>query len=68
MGEQKKKQRCTFCHKPALILMECEACKHLFCIKDRLAEDHSCTSIQYWKETKPRMELPKIVPLKIDKV
>lgn len=62
-----KKKRCSFCQKRATILMECNACKHHFCIKDRLPEGHQCPALEHWKKTNP-IVLPKIVPMKIDKV
>lgn len=33
--------RCFFCKKKQLILVDCY-CKRMFCLKDRMPEDHKC--------------------------
>lgn len=61
-----KKKRCSFCHKASVILVECNRCKQHFCIKDRLSESHQCPALSFTTEEK--IILPKIVPMKIEKV
>jgi predicted nucleic acid binding AN1-type Zn finger protein len=41
MSDKETPSRCFFCKKKQLILVDCY-CKRMFCLKDRMPEDHKC--------------------------
>lgn len=58
-----KKDRCGYCRKPALILIECPLCHKNFCIHDRAPETHVCCKMDVYKERPKYIEkvsAPKI--------
>lgn len=63
---KKRKQRCSFCSKPSIVVIECSGCAQLFCLVHRLAETHQCQNMDHFKNQK--LELIRCVPVKINKV
>lgn len=50
MTMDQKKKRCSFCRKPAIILIECTLCRQQYCIHDRTPESHVCQKMDVYKE------------------
>lgn len=58
------KERCGYCKKGVVFLIECSLCHNKYCLKDRHPESHMCVSVDQYK--KEKIVLEKVVSPKID--